>query len=83
MSRDASYTTQPLELLNDLGFGNSKNHTVLMGKEAYADDSLPLKSGASGHMDIRPSDVRDGGIDHDQEVNLQSNLEESAGMMFL
>lgn len=76
--RDASYTTQPLELLNDLGFGNSKNHTVLMGKEAYAGDSLPLKCGASGHMDIRPSDVRDGGIDHDQEVNLQSNLEESA-----
>ncbi|THG19483.1 hypothetical protein TEA_007208 [Camellia sinensis var. sinensis] len=27
--RDASYTTQPLELLNALGFENSKNHTVL------------------------------------------------------
>ncbi|KAG1347145.1 brefeldin A-inhibited guanine nucleotide-exchange protein 5 [Cocos nucifera] len=34
--RDASYTTQPLELLNSLGFENSKNQTVL---SKYSDDN--------------------------------------------
>lgn len=29
--RDASYTTQPLELLNALGFENPKNHPLLAG----------------------------------------------------
>lgn len=29
-TRNASYATQPLELLNDLGFENSKHHTVLV-----------------------------------------------------
>lgn len=28
-NRDASYTTQPLELLNALGFENPKNHAAL------------------------------------------------------
>lgn len=27
--RDASYTTQPLELLNTIGFGNAQNQTIV------------------------------------------------------
>ncbi|XP_052182190.1 brefeldin A-inhibited guanine nucleotide-exchange protein 5 isoform X2 [Diospyros lotus] len=42
--RDASYTTQPLELLNSLGFAHSQKHTVLSGDlKIDKSDGSPLK----------------------------------------
>ena len=44
-ARDASYTTQPLELLNALGFETPKNHGVLTRDfELSTGDSPSLKS---------------------------------------
>ncbi|XP_042503350.1 brefeldin A-inhibited guanine nucleotide-exchange protein 5 [Macadamia integrifolia] len=49
--RDASYTTQPLELLNSLGFENSKRHLVLsMDSEVNISESptqRPVDNGKS------------------------------------
>lgn len=44
MDRDASYTTQPLELLNSLGFEISKNQTMLAkSTDVNGSDSLSFK----------------------------------------
>ncbi|WJX96402.1 Brefeldin A-inhibited guanine nucleotide-exchange protein 5 [Trifolium repens] len=43
--RDASYTTQPLELLNALSFENVRNHGgIVRDSEANAGDSVTIKS---------------------------------------
>ncbi|KAI5415380.1 brefeldin A-inhibited guanine nucleotide-exchange protein 5 [Lathyrus oleraceus] len=43
--RDASYTTQPLELLNALSFENVRNHGgIITDSEANAGDSVTIKS---------------------------------------
>lgn len=54
--RDASYTTQPLELLNALGFENAKNHT-----EMNTADNLSLKSIDNGQVDNHHPDASDNG----------------------
>ncbi|CAL9247916.1 unnamed protein product [Arabidopsis halleri] len=52
--RDASYTTQPLELLNALSFDNPKKNLVLTGDiEADASDSP--------RVDRNPDDIKDNG----------------------
>jgi guanine nucleotide-exchange factor len=52
--RDASYTTQPLELLNALSFDNPKKNLVLAGDiEADASDSP--------RVDRNPDDIKDNG----------------------
>lgn len=44
-SRDASYTTQPLELLNALSFENLRYHEgIIRDSEANAADSVTVKS---------------------------------------
>lgn len=50
--RDASYTTQPLELLNDLGFENHKNHSLLRIDEGSVDDTKIVNSNSdsSGYI---------------------------------
>ncbi|KAL9673376.1 hypothetical protein QQ045_029632 [Rhodiola kirilowii] len=49
--RDASYTTQPLELLNALGFEHSKNHSMLRIDAGSIDDTgiISHKSDVSGY----------------------------------
>lgn len=96
--RDVSYTTQPLELLNSLGFENSKKQTVL-SKDSKASDA---KDGGSP---FRNNHKMEGGraLDHEslsadgdaagntigttnskddyEENNLQTNFEESDGLL--
>lgn len=48
--RDASYTTQPLELLNNLGFENTKHHNVLI-RDLDSPSRVPAGSYLSNHHD--------------------------------
>ncbi|XP_058215944.1 brefeldin A-inhibited guanine nucleotide-exchange protein 5 isoform X3 [Rhododendron vialii] len=61
--RDASYTTQPVELLNALGFENSKNHSVSSRDFEISTSDVPsLKSDeneAIGHHQRMVNDVGD------------------------
>ncbi|PIA24648.1 hypothetical protein AQUCO_211100001v1, partial [Aquilegia coerulea] len=60
--RDASYTTQPMELLNSLGFDNSKNH--LMGTrdpELNMGDSPSQRTVDTGKLDSHKIDRGDNG----------------------
>lgn len=63
MARDASYTTQPVELLNALGFENSKNHSVSSRDFEISTSDVPsLKSDeneAIGHHQRMVNDVGD------------------------
>ncbi|KAL7194094.1 hypothetical protein ACSBR2_025688 [Camellia fascicularis] len=60
--RDASYTTQPLELLNALGFENSKNHTVLNRDFKVSTGNSPsLKSVENEPIDNDQLNVGDNG----------------------
>lgn len=60
--RDASYTTQPLELLNALGFENPQNHTMLTRDlEFTAGDSPSLMSADSEPLDNHQRNASDGG----------------------
>ncbi|KAL6010442.1 Brefeldin A-inhibited guanine nucleotide-exchange protein 5 [Asimina triloba] len=60
--RDAAYTTQPLELLNSLGFDNPKSHVVLTtGSAASGSDSPSPKSGNSGGLDSQQFDRPENG----------------------
>ncbi|KAK4433109.1 Brefeldin A-inhibited guanine nucleotide-exchange protein 5 [Sesamum alatum] len=63
--RDASYTTQPLELLNDLGFENDKHHNILSGDLEIAS----IKTSVNGNA-----------LDDNQEASRGVDMEESAGM---
>ncbi|KAG8080082.1 hypothetical protein GUJ93_ZPchr0007g4420 [Zizania palustris] len=73
--RDASYTTQPLELLNSLGFQKSNNQQLL-SREAETD-----ALGSSYH-DIREgvSVSKNGEHDGHQETNPQTSLDNSEGL---
>ncbi|XP_047972872.1 brefeldin A-inhibited guanine nucleotide-exchange protein 5 [Salvia hispanica] len=46
--RDASYTTQPLELLNNVGFENTKHHNVLI-RDLDSPSRVPLGTYLSNH----------------------------------
>ncbi|KAK9274482.1 hypothetical protein L1049_021730 [Liquidambar formosana] len=60
--RDASYTTQPLELLNALGFENPKNQLVLTkDAEVNTIDNLSLKSVYNLQVDSYHPDATDNG----------------------
>lgn len=56
--RNASYATQPLELLNDLGFENSKHHTALHNVTengnggGHSSDVLDDTHGSERHADL-------------------------------
>ena len=61
-ARDASYTTQPLELLNALGFETPKNHIVLTRDfEVSTGDSPLLKSVENEPIDNHQRNVTDNG----------------------
>ncbi|KAF5204476.1 Brefeldin a-inhibited guanine nucleotide-exchange protein [Thalictrum thalictroides] len=60
--RDASYTTQPVELLNSLGFDNSKNHLMATrDPEFNMGDSPSQRSVDTGKLDNHKIDMGDNG----------------------
>ncbi|KAH8504679.1 hypothetical protein H0E87_012060 [Populus deltoides] len=86
--RDASYTTQPLELLNALGFEGSM---VLVTDSEVGTDNHQIDASDNGHVSPLPSpSISAHGtrgnpnamvlLDHNQEFGLQSNLEGSEGL---
>ncbi|KAM1605801.1 hypothetical protein PS2_026498 [Malus domestica] len=85
--RDALYTTQPLELLNALGFENLKNNNrVLIGDlEVNSGDSPSIKSDYDG-VDSRQFDVSDNGRNPNapvlakQNSGVQMNTDGSEGL---
>ncbi|XP_065849956.1 brefeldin A-inhibited guanine nucleotide-exchange protein 5 isoform X1 [Euphorbia lathyris] len=64
--RDASYTTQPLELLNALTFENPKTTAV------------PVTDSEVMTVDVGDNNLSD--VDHRQELGSQSNLDGSEGL---
>ncbi|XWS72348.1 hypothetical protein CRYUN_Cryun02cG0032400 [Craigia yunnanensis] len=91
--RDASYTTQPLELLNALGLENPMNPSILIrdlkvhtGGEVYQFDSTdngkisPLASPSVGIDSGTKNSIASVSQDHDQEYGLQSIPDGSEGV---
>ncbi|KAI3470391.1 hypothetical protein Pfo_027054 [Paulownia fortunei] len=86
--RDASYTTQPLELLNNLGFENTKHHKVLtrdldspspvaVGSDlSYNHHDTVYENGNTVGIDASV----DGIADHNQEMVRPVDMEGSEGM---
>jgi len=68
--RDASYTTQPLELLNSLGFQKSNNQQLL-SREAESDSH-----GSRGEVSISSN-----GEHSHPEPNPQTSLDNSEGIL--
>ncbi|KAG6492868.1 hypothetical protein ZIOFF_047836 [Zingiber officinale] len=89
--RDASYATQPLELLNSLGFVNSNNQTVVSKDSEAKDSDSPFKTLGdrkeegvleNRYLSINPEDSGQAistTKDHQGSSNLPTNLEESNG----
>uniref|UniRef100_A0A2P2KPC1 Brefeldin A-inhibited guanine nucleotide-exchange protein 5 n=4 Tax=Rhizophora mucronata TaxID=61149 RepID=A0A2P2KPC1_RHIMU len=90
--RDASYTTQPLELLNALGFENSKRPTVLV-TDSDVDTGDGVDHHQSGVLDNgkispvacpgnekRGDPVASVSLDHGEESRLQSNMNSSESL---
>ncbi|CAI9767436.1 unnamed protein product [Fraxinus pennsylvanica] len=93
--RDALYTTQPLELLNDLGFDNSKHHKVFTRVPDATSGLNPSVSGGSNASDNHHNNVYENGdtvgvmspnastdgnaLDHNQKMGLRADMEGSEG----
>ncbi|KAL5850725.1 hypothetical protein ACOSQ4_008738 [Xanthoceras sorbifolium] len=78
--RDASYTTQPLELLNALGFENPKNLTVsIRDSEVSAGEVDSHHSGVSDNVTVSPLASPSIATDNNQELGLQ--LDGSEGVL--
>lgn len=90
-ARDASYTTQPLELLNALSLENPKSSSVLVtDPEVIADDvadshQFDINDNGKSSVLASPSNAHVVGgnafvlPDNRQETGLQSNLDGSEG----
>jgi len=72
--RDASYTTQPLELLNSLGFQKSNNQQLL-SRKAESDSH-----GNSYHGNRGEVSISNGEHSH-PELNPQTSLDNSEGIL--
>jgi len=72
--RDASYTTQPLELLNSLGFQKSNNQQLLSREESNA-------HGNSYHGSRGEPSISNNGEHSHPEAGPQTSLENSEGIM--
>lgn len=88
LGRDASYTTQPLELLNNLGFESNKHHAVL-ARDLDSPSRVPAGSDLSqNHHDtvyengntVGIDSSVDGPLDHNQEIMRPVDMEGSEGM---
>ncbi|KAK6144909.1 hypothetical protein DH2020_021729 [Rehmannia glutinosa] len=85
--RDASYTTQPLELLNNLGFENTKHHKVLTRD---LDSPSPVVVGGDLSYNRQDTVYENGNtvdasvdgiaLDHNQEMVRPVDMEGSEGM---
>lgn len=95
LSRDASYTTQPLELLNSLGFDNSNSQTLNNGLHVSPHDAA-VKDARYGSDDgektLDLASLRSDGeylgnnaslirLHNNQETNDQETLEGSQSML--
>ncbi|KAL3523231.1 hypothetical protein ACH5RR_016065 [Cinchona calisaya] len=80
--RDAIYTTQPLELLNDLGLDNSRNHTALTRSlEVISGDSPTTLSADNGLLDNHKHHASDSGITYSMaSTNAGDDFEGSEGV---
>ncbi|CAL5083523.1 unnamed protein product [Urochloa decumbens] len=72
--RDASYTTQPLELLNSLGFQKSNNQQLL-SREVESNSHGDSYHGSRGEVSISNN-----GEHSHPEANPQSSMENSEGL---
>lgn len=86
--RDASYTTQPLELLNNLGFENTKHHNVLI-RDLDSPSRVPAGSHLSNHKDTvyengsivgRDASVNGIPLDPNLEIVRSADMEGSEGL---
>nr|KYP57779.1 Brefeldin A-inhibited guanine nucleotide-exchange protein 2 [Cajanus cajan] len=89
--RDASYTTQPLELLNALSFENLRNHgSIISDSEGNAGDSGTMRSIDNEAMGDRQLDVNSNGklsplassntnADGVEDSGSQANADQSEG----
>lgn len=87
--------TQPLELLNSLGFVNSKNQTILSKDSEAEDGGSTVKTINENRKDEMVLDNQSFSVDTEESgksisstkdhlgSNLQANLEESNGMLLL
>ncbi|KAI3459082.1 hypothetical protein Pfo_015745 [Paulownia fortunei] len=88
--KDASYTTQPLELLNDLGFENRKHHKVLSrdldspstvsGNLSYNPHHTVYKDGNTVGIASLKTSVDGNALDHSLETVHLADIEGSQGM---
>ncbi|KAK4564844.1 hypothetical protein RGQ29_006776 [Quercus rubra] len=80
--RDASYTTQPLELLNDLGFDSAFNYDEVDGQFEIRDNGKvsPFPFSNTGPDGTAGNSNSAGPIDHSRESGSQINLEGSEGI---
>lgn len=80
-TRDASYTTQPLELLNDLGFDSAFNYDEVDGQFEIRDNGKvsPFPFSNTGPDGTAGNSNSAGPIDHSRESGSQINLEGSEG----
>lgn len=89
LTRDASYTTQPLELLNDLGFENRKQHRTfsrdletpssVTGDIRYNHHHIVSKNGTTVGITFLTTSVDRNGLDHSRETEHQTDTEGSEG----
>ncbi|KAH7669024.1 guanine nucleotide-exchange factor protein [Dioscorea alata] len=92
--RDAAYTTQPLELLNSLGFENSKHQNLVkMGSDTIRADTSSLQADhydSNGGQRLSNEQTFDSGtsgkdpstansVGNHKDIKLQNNLEEAEG----
>lgn len=90
-TRDASYTTQPLELLNNLGFENTKHHNILI-RDLDSPSRVPAGSYLSNHHDTvyengsivgRDASVNEIPLDSNLEIVRPMDMEGSEGLCLL
>ncbi|KAL9165509.1 hypothetical protein ABFS82_06G175400 [Erythranthe guttata] len=86
--RDASYTTQPLELLSNLGFESNKHHKVLArdldnaspvasgGNFSYSRQDTVYENGNTVGID---TNINGNALDHNQEIVRPVDMEGSEG----
>lgn len=78
MVRDASYTTQPLELLNTIGFGNTRNQTIVTGDLDVNMGDTPKFTNAE--QSENPQSIDIGAVDSARNQYLSSVSDQEMGL---
>ncbi|KAL1806265.1 hypothetical protein ACET3Z_029333 [Daucus carota] len=76
--RDASYTTQPLELLNTIGFGNTRNQTIVTGDLDVNMGDTPKFTNAE--QSENPQSIDIGAVDSARNQYLSSVSDQEMGL---